>query len=362
MSDPPTVTAGHGSAESDGPIPANPAGPAKHRRRRRTRRFLLAAGVAVVLVLGLAGIGGTVLIRRYDDAVAKDTLLAPSARVDAPHATVVGPLNFLLIGSDYRTWSPDAGQRSDTIIIAHLPQALDHVYLISVPRDLLVELPAVPELNFPGATTKINAAFDYGRGGRLGVQLLSHTLTNLMGVRFDGAAVIDFSGLQKAVDILGGVEVCVDVRVVSVHTRTVFEPGCRVMGSKDVLDYLRQRNFPDGDFSRQRHQQQFLKAFFDRAVSMGMLTNPLKLDSLLRAVAGSMTVDTGAKSLPDLVLALRDLRPGDMTGVKIPSHIGVIDNVSYVIPSADAEGLFVALRTDALSAWVATHPQWVNRI
>jgi len=360
MSDPPTVTAGHGSA--DEPLPANAAGQTKHRRPGRTRRFFIAAGVTVVLVLGLAGIGGALLIRRYDNAVAKDTLLAPSARAEAPRATVVGPLNFLLIGSDYRTWSPDAGQRSDTIIIAHLSQALDHVYLISVPRDLLVELPAVPELNFPGATTKINAAFDYGRGGRGGVQLLSQTLTNLMGIRFDGAAVIDFSGLQKAVDILGGVEVCVDVRVVSVHTRKVFEPGCRMMGSKDVLDYLRQRNFPDGDFSRQRHQQQFLKAFFDRAVSMGMFTNPLKLDALLRAVAGSMTVDTGANSLPDLVFALRDLRPGDMTGVKIPATLGVIDTVSYVIASADAEGLFVAIRTDALSAWVSTHPQWVNRI
>ena len=73
-------------------------------------------------------------------------------------------------------------------------------------------------MGFAGATSKINAAFQYGQGGASGTRLLSQTLTDLIGIKFDGAAVIEFSGLERAVDLVGGVTMCVDVRTVSIHT------------------------------------------------------------------------------------------------------------------------------------------------
>jgi LCP family protein required for cell wall assembly len=325
----------------------------------RLRRIFLATVLVLGLVIALIGVAGLLLFRRYDTAVVRGNLLAPSARADVHHADVKGPLNLLLVGSDYRTWNPDGGQRSDTIIIAHITAALDHVYLISVPRDLRVEIPPLPSLNFGGDLTKINAAFEYGRGGIGGAQLVSATLTKLIGIRFDGAAVIDFSGLEQAVDILGGVQLCVDTQVVSIHTHKVFEPGCRLMSSTDTLDYLRQRDFPDGDFTRQRHQQQFLKAFFQRALDGN---NPVKLDALLRAVAATMIVDTGESSLPDLAFALRELRPTDLTGIRIPYYTDMIDKLSFVIASSDAPPLFAAVRTDTLATWVDAHAEWVNKI
>jgi LCP family protein required for cell wall assembly len=240
----------------------------------------------VIVVAAVAAVvGGALLVRRYDSAVPRGNLLAPSARADGSHG-LSGPLNLLMIGSDYRTWSPDSGQRSDTIIIAHIPKSMDRAYLISVPRDLLVDIPPDPAKGFSGDHTKINAAFEYGHGGVGGAQLVSATLTQLTGVQFDGAAVIDFSGLQHAVDVIGGVEMCLDTQVVSIHTKRVFQPGCHLMTSAEVLDYLRQRDFPDGDYGRQRHQQQFLKAFLGRALSAGAATNPVKMDELVRAVAG----------------------------------------------------------------------------
>jgi LCP family protein required for cell wall assembly len=317
--------------------------------------------VALILVAGLIALGGVLLVRGYNQLLGRDDLLAPGARA-GEHGAVVGPLNFLLIGSDYRKWSPEAGQRSDTIIVAHIPKSLDHVFLISVPRDLLVNMPPVPSLNFPGATTKINAAFEFGHGGSGGTQVLSQTLTGLVGVRFGGAAVVNFTGLQKAVDVLGGVDLCVDVQTVSQHTGRVFEPGCRLMKSAEVLDYLRQRQFPDGDFTRQRHQQQFLKAFFDRMLSRGVLTNPVRVNALLRAVAGSVTVDTGSTSPADLLFALRGLRPDDVTGVRIPSYVTMIDNLSYVLPSDEAGALFEAIRLDTLDQWASANKRWVNKI
>jgi LCP family protein required for cell wall assembly len=349
-------------ARHRGPGLARPAGAhARPRTPRRLGRILLAVGVTLVLIAGLALLGSYVALHRYDRAVQRGNLLAPSARAQQ-HASVRGPLNFLLIGSDYRTWAPGSGQRSDTIIIAHVPAGLDHAYLISIPRDLRVEMPPDPALNFAGDITKINAAFEFGGGGQGGIQLLSSTLTTLTGIRFDGAAVVSFTGLQKAVGVVGGVNMCVDERTVSIHTGAVFERGCRLMPPAEILDYLRQRQFADGDFSRQRHQQQFLKSLLDRMVSAGVLANPLKLDALLRAVAGSMTIDIGSLALPDLVFALRDLRPEAVTGIRVPATIAMIGDTSFVIATNEAAGLYAALRNDSLASWVTANQQWVNQI
>src|SRR4051812_31234914 len=164
-------------------------------RPRRLRRILLTAGIVVLAVGAVAAGAAVYVVHRFDHRIARETLLAPRARTitPAPHAPVAGPLNFLLIGSDLRSDDPDEGQRSDTIIVAHIDRALGKAYLLSIPRDLWVSIPPDSSLHFGGDTTKINAAFEYGGGGSGGTQLLSETLTSLLGIRFDGAAVMDFS-------------------------------------------------------------------------------------------------------------------------------------------------------------------------
>lgn len=324
---------------------------------RRSARVATTAGLVVLLVLGVAG---AILLHRYESAVRRENLLAPGSRGSQEFS---GPLNFLLLGSDLRNDNPTAGERSDTIIVAHVPRGLNKLYLVSVPRDLLVTIPPSPALNFAGDTTKINAAFEYGHGGEGGAQLVSATLTQLVGIQFSGAASINFDGLRGAVDVLGGVDMCVDQRVVSIHTRAVFEPGCRLMTSAEVLDYLRQRmQYADGDYTRQRHQQQFLRAVLARAEATGVRNNPAKLDALVRAVGSALTVDTGSTGLADIVFGLRGISPKTMVGVTIPSDVASIDQVSYIVARSDADGLYTALRDDTLEGWTSGHSEWVNRI
>jgi len=335
------------------------------RGRRRLVRILLAVCAVLVGVAGAGASAGALLAHRFENAVTRANLLAPAARADAPapHAAVAGPLNFLVIGSDLRADDPAAGQRSDTIIIAHVPRTMDHLDLVSIPRDLWVDIPADPTLRFGGAADKINAAFDDGGGGAGGTQLLSRTLTDLVGIRFDGAVVVAFSGLTHTVDLLGGVRMCVDTRIVSIHTHAVFEPGCRVMKGAQVLDYLRQRyGLSDGDFGRQQHQQEFLKALLAQARSSGTLANPVKLDGLLQSVGRSLTVDTGSYALTDLIFALRGLGPDDLTGIRLPFTLDAVGDQSTVRATDEADGLYRALRTDDLQGWTSEHPQWVNKI
>ena len=97
-----------------------------------------------------------------------------------------------------------------------------------------------------------------------------------------------------------------------------------------------------------------------RAGQQGFITNPVKLDQFVRAVASAMTVDTGDYAMSDLALGLRGIHPDEMTGVKVPSYGDTIDDTAYVVASPDAKGLFAALRSDDLGDWTRQHPQWVN--
>ncbi|WP_449289029.1 LCP family protein [Micromonospora sonneratiae] len=317
--------------------------------------------MVLLLVSGVGGIGLRMLIHRYDRSISKDRLLDPAARRD--HPTVTGPLNYLLVGSDRRPNSPDSEQRSDTIMIAHIPASLDRAYLISVPRDLLVSIPASSTTGYGGGSDKINSAFQHGGGGQGGTQLLSATLTRLTGIRFDGAALIDFSGFQRVIDLVGGIRMCVDTPVRSIHTNTQFNPGCQQMNGTQALDFARQRyDLPNGDYDRQRHQQQLLKAILDKIATDKLLTNPVKLDQVVRAVGSSLTMDTNGVAVEDLIFGLRDLRSDALVGIRVPAYSEMVDDTSYEMLDEEADDLFRSLASPHVEDWVRTNPKWVNQI
>ncbi|GAA1039363.1 LCP family protein [Virgisporangium ochraceum] len=345
-------------------------------------RLMIFFGIVLVLASGSLIGAGKVLANRYDNSVKRDTLIAEGARADVPQRNnttrIVGPLNYLLLGSDLRP-GDDTTQRTDTMIVAHVPATLDRVYLISIPRDLRVHIPEFPDTEFAGSYEKINGAYEHGGYGAGGVQLLSATIADLIGIRFDGAAIVDFQGFQDVVKELGGVEMCVEQRVVSAHLARlpngelvnpreggepiVYEPGCREFNHWQALDYVRQRySLPDGDYGRMRHQQQFLQALLRKARAEGLTSNPLQLDRLIRAVAGTLTVDTGGTSLETLMFGLRDIRPADIIGLDVPSEPVMVGGIAYIYPLEPATSMFEALVNDTLDDWVAANPTWVNTL
>ena len=350
--------------------------------------------VGVLLLFGSTGVLGAerLLTARVQHAVHQETLLAPQARTsegtDDRDSTVTGPLNFLLIGSDAREDDPENGSRSDTTVVLHIPASMDKAYLVSVPRDLRVQIPALDEVGFGGSFEKINGAFGYGGGGAGGVRLLSQTLSDLMGIRFNGAAIIDFGGFKKVVDQLGGVELCVDVRTESIHigfdsegkflaprtgsegeyynqlsTPKVYEPGCWHFTGWEALDYVRQRKtLPNGDYDRQRHQQDFLRAVLAKIRDQGLVDNPLALDRLVQAVGESLTIDTNGVPIDEVAYALRRVDPGALVGMTVPSEPQMIGGISYVVALPAATDLYRALRGDDLDAWIAANPTWTNNV
>src|SRR5262245_47677146 len=231
-----------------------------------------------------------------------------------------GAMNLLLLGLDTRqSWeSQGKDSRSDTIIILHIAATHDQAYMISIPRDLIAHIPADPTIGFKGATTKINAAYAYGsmngRGWTGGAKLATKAVHELTGITFDGVVVIDFDGFKGILQALGGVSMCVDKDMWSSHyivdkngrvqyavgadptsppkNALWFRKGCRQMAPWEALEYSRLRHSTNGDYDRQRHQQQLLRAMAKNATSAGILTSPAKLSDILAAAGGSLKMDT----------------------------------------------------------------------
>jgi LCP family protein required for cell wall assembly len=330
----------------------------------------LTASTGVVLVLlSATSLGGLrIITQRYEDALHHADLLGPTAAYPDPDQLRDGPLDVLLVGIDWR--QGESGLiRADTIMVLHIPRGLNHAYLFSIPRDSLVTIPPLAETGYPGGLDRLNAAFAYGAGDEQdrarGGRLLAQTLQKVTGLPgFSAAALIDFYGFTSVVQALGELDLCVDVETESFLSGVVYEPGCRRMDAISALDYVRQRKtLADGDYARQRHQQQFVKALISEARAQGALTDPRRLDTLIRSAAGALTVTTGPVSAIDFLLALKQISPERITMVRAPGESVHEPSGPYLgeqlLP--EAEQLFAAARADTMDEFVAAHPDLVSQ-
>ena len=210
---------------------------------------------------------------------------------------------------------------------------------------------------YPGGEDRINAAFAYGAmkgGGREGgMRLLSQTVAELTGLRFDGAAVVDFAGLANLVDGLGGVDLCVDGRTESVHIRgKVYPPGCHHFAGWEALDFVRQRKgLPDGDYTRQRHIQQLFAAIADRIRTVG----GAKAAGLVSWLGPALIVDGNGRSVADWALMLRTVTTPVL--LRVPGHPK--SGAGYQGEELDplADDLFGAIRAGTVEEFLVAHPE-----
>jgi polyisoprenyl-teichoic acid--peptidoglycan teichoic acid transferase len=361
----------------------------------RWARWCAVLGVVLMVVSGAVLVTQQVLIARYAGAVRTGDLFGDEAAGSVPAGKVEtvaikpleGPLNILLVGIDPRD-SAEA-PRSDSIIIVHVPEGLQSAYLFSIPRDTVVDIPAFPKAGFYGSREKINAAMAYGslRPGKSpsavqGFELLSKTVSAYTGIkRFDAGAILDFTGFKNIVDAMGGVTMTIDQRVTSEHLQPdgsprtlapnrqhylgpqkVYEEGVQHLNGWQALDYVRQRyGLENGDYDRQRHQQQFLKAMVDRAFSADVVTNPIKLDRVLTAAGKSLIFNGRGYSVVDYAFSLKGLRPDSITMVRLRgSSIGAGSDYQGERLDAVSQQFFTAVQENQVATFLAEHPEMIN--
>jgi LCP family protein required for cell wall assembly len=325
-------------------------------RRRRGRIVLIVLGVLALLAAGGVVAGG-LYVRSVDGDISRIEAFdeVPQEARPAKEKVAGDAMNFLMLGSDTRDPNSTGGSRSDTIIVLHVPKDRSGAQLVSIPRDTWVHIPRSKNGQHGNTDAKINAAFAWG-----GAPLMVQTVEDYTKVRIDHVVMVDFAGFKEIVDALGGVEVDVEQSFTSKHSLNTnnirhFEKGPQTMDGATALDYARERYaFKDGDFARIRHQQQVIKAILSKASSGGILTNPARLNSFLRATADSVAVDDTLK-LVSMASDLRHLRGENLTFYTSPtSGTGMKGSQSVVLPDrAKAKVFFDAIRRDDAKAIAA---------
>jgi LCP family protein required for cell wall assembly len=314
--------------------------------------MLVISGGSLMLLYGLSA--------RYNNQVGRDNILeGVQAPADDDHG-----MNFLVLGSDSRADQShesldETGNRSDTIMIVHVNKAKTGAFIVSIPRDSYVDIVPVPG-EWNGGPNKINAALSFG-----GANAAAKTIYNLTKVPLNGAMLINFDGVNKMVDAVGGVHVCPPYDVPNFFTDDYgqykgWSAGrCYDMKGEEAMVFVRQRHdVPGGDFGRMRSQQLVMKALAEKATSSGVLLNPAKLDALISTAAKSLTVDKNM-NLRDLAFALKGISPDHIQFATAPAT-GLIDTTagsSVQLDMAGVEELFKAVREDKTDEWLAAHPQ-----
>ncbi|GIM91519.1 hypothetical protein Ato02nite_033120 [Paractinoplanes toevensis] len=370
---------------------------AKSSKRRAPMWARLCAifGCILMVLSGGALVTGQVVLARYAGAVENKSLLGGNDAAAADKVSdIKGAQNILLVGIDPRTDTQTP--LSDSIIVVHVPQSMDQAYIFSVPRDLLVDIPSFDKTGFRGGRSKINAAMGYGSAigngkhdAAQGFELLAKTVQQLTGIDgFDAGAIINFGGFKKIVDAMGGVTMRIDQNVKSEHLQPNGKPRPRLSRCADntcehpyygpqaeykvgtyhlqgwqALDYVRQRyGLPKSDYDRQRHQQQFIKAMASQALGKDVITNPVKLDKVLKAAGDALVFDGNGHDVVDWGFALKNVRANNMTTIKLPGG-GIIENGKYQGEALDesAGEFFKAVSQDRLPKFLFDHPEYVNK-
>ncbi|MFD5329362.1 LCP family protein [Streptomyces sp. NPDC127092] len=314
--------------------------PAKGARKRRHWLRWAALGAAVV-VLVAAGVGWW-LYRKLDGNITTDTTAAAELlryEKERPSPAVNAARNILLIGSDTRAgagnakYGHDGGtQRSDTTILLHISAGGAGATAVSIPRDLMVQIPSCARTGQAGRAGKAGKAEKAGKAGKAGegdggrtspqfaqfnwafelggTACTIRTLEKLTKIRIDHHMVIDFRGFKKMVDAVDGVEICLKEPIDDKDAHLKLPAGRQVLHGEQALGFVRARkSLGNGsDTERMDRQQQFLGALVNKVQSDGVLLNPTRLYPVLDAATKSITTDPGLASLRDLYDLARSMR------------------------------------------------------
>ena len=252
------------------------------------------------------------------EEAAKEEAAKERAIEDAEQASG-DPLDVLVLGVDRR---PDAGEdsstRSDTMMLVRVVPASGEVKLLSVPRDLYVEVEE-------GKKDRINSAFAYG-----GIDQARSVMEDLTGVEIDNYVIVDFKGFEKVIDAIGGVRVDVGSGVFPEQWN--MGEGMEHLNGHKALKYARYRGTPRADLDRIDHQQKLLAALRRQALRWNTVT---KLPGAIKVANENVDTDLGVMQVIPLARALvfngKDTR---METAELQGHpMSLSDGAQVLLPN-----------------------------
>jgi LCP family protein required for cell wall assembly len=282
-----------------------------------------------------------------------------STLTEKPDAFGRTPLNLLVIGSDTRDTPADcriggdcadggAGANADVEMLVHLSADRSNATVMSIPRDLVTDLPACTNQSgattFPGGYAMINNTLAYGPGCTVAA------VQQLTDLPVDHFAMVDFGGVVNMSDAIGGVNVCVDDNVYDPYSGLKLAKGTHTLKGLSALEFLRTRHgFGDGsDLGRTYAQDIFLTNMISKLKGAGTLSDPIALLDLANAATKALTVDPGLDSIAKLVGLADDLNKVPARRITFTTMQNLTDpsNASRVVIGPGAQTLFDTIRND----------------
>jgi len=226
-------------------------------------------------------------------------------------------VNILLLG--LRGADDDnGGLLTDTMMVLSLKKSTGQAAMISVPRDLYVKMPVLAGEKSEPIREKINFAYAFGEETKAGMGLAfsKAAISNVTGLYIDHVISVDFIAFKDLIDILGGVDVYLGkpFKETSQFAQEILlelPQGPNHLDGKTALYFVRSR-FSTSDFDRAHRQQQVLLAVKEKALSLGVLLNPVKIFEILDSLGRHVRTDIGISQINGLISLARNINSGEI--------------------------------------------------
>lgn len=291
--------------ENDKTIEQKTSLPVSSKRSIKTRIIgwlLIISSILFIGILWLRAVGNVQLSSNDDFRIFQPTKVA----FEKPKTTQ----NILIAGIG---WLGHPGwELTDSIMLVKADSKTQTVTMLSIPRDLYVAYGK-------NSAGKINSLYPLGKSSWSGINLLAQKITDMTGEPVDHFLVIDFSGFKSIVDALGGVTVDVPKDIYDNEYPNenwwweIFslKKWIQEMDGNIALKFARSRH-SSSDFDRSERQQILLKAIKDKALSLGVLTNPTKVSDLINSVRNNINTDLTVGDIVDLGISFKDIKNSDI--------------------------------------------------
>ncbi|MEU3185042.1 LCP family protein [Streptomyces sp. NPDC006923] len=337
-----------------------PAGRRLAKKKPKKRKALVWTGGVMAFLLVGVSLGGYLYYRHLNGNITTYDVGTGSKDVIKD-----GPINILIIGTDKRTGAGNEGYgdkgsvgHADTNILLHVSKDRTNATALSIPRDLMTDIPDCPTKQPDGSTkvipgtTGVRFNTSLGQDGR-DPGCTMRTVSELTGLKVDHFMMADFNAVKTLTTAVDGVEVCLAKDVDDPDSHLKLSAGEHTLQGEQALAFVRTRHSfgNEGDLDRIKVQQQFLASLMRKMKSSGTLTSPTKVLGLAEAATKALTVDSGIGSitkLQSLAMELKDVDPKNITFTTLPVDDNPAETVraTVVVKESQAEPLFAMMRDD----------------
>ncbi|MFI2204547.1 LCP family protein [Streptomyces sp. NPDC020192] len=334
--------------------------PVKKKSKAKKILAWTAGGTAFTLVA--IGTAGYLYLKHLEGNISSTDVGDAGSKGFSKHEA----FNLLIIGTDKRTGKGNEGYgdkgsvgHADTNILLHVSKDRTNATAMSIPRDLIVNVPDCPTKQPDGSTKVVPGTENVRFNTSLGQDdrdpgCTMRTVEEVTGIHVDHFMMADFNAVKTLSSAVGGVEVCVTHPVNDKESHLKLPAGKSRVSGEQALAFVRTRHSfgNHGDLDRIKVQQQFLGSLMRDMSSSDTLTNPSKLLDLAEAATKALTVDTGIKSistLKDVALEIKKVPTKNISFVTVP----VLDNPAdgrvhktVIVNPSTAPEVFDAVKSD----------------